>query len=73
MPVLFPTRMFPYVGEVLIPVPPKAVESVEVALSTPLIAWRVPVRVPMVAVPVAVKLAVERLPEKRPLPWTEKR
>ena len=55
------------------PVPPKAVESVEVAETTPLMACRFPVNVPMVAVPVAVKLAVEKSPEKRPLPWTEKR
>ena len=38
VPVLLPTRMFPYVGEAVMPVPPKAVESVVVALTTPLIA-----------------------------------
>ena len=51
MPVLFPTRMFPYVGEVLIPVPPKAVESVEVAETVPLMACKAPVRFPIVILP----------------------
>ena len=54
------------------PVPPKAVESVVVAETTPLIAWRLPVRVPMVTVPVAVRFASERLPEKSALPWRER-
>ena len=50
--------MFPYVGEVLMPVPPKAVESVEVADTTPLIAWRVPVSEPMVSPPLKVLSAL---------------
>ena len=54
------------------PVPPKAVESVVVAETTPLIAWSGPVRVPMVTVPVAVRFASERLPEKSALPWRER-
>ena len=51
MPVEFPTRSCPYVGEVLIPVPPKAVESVVVAETVPLMACKAPVRLPIVTLP----------------------
>ena len=53
-----PTRSCPYVGEALIPVPPKAVESVEVAETTPLMAWRLPVMEPMVSPPLKVLRAL---------------
>ena len=51
MPPAFPTRSCPKVGDELIPVPPKAVESVEVAETVPLTACKVPVRFPMVILP----------------------
>ena len=63
-PVEFPTRMFPYDGRVEIPVPPYTTESVLVAETTPLIAWRFPVREPMVRFGVVrvVPLKSERFP-----------
>ena len=47
-PAAVPTRICPKVGDVERPVPPKATESVEVAETTPLMAWRLSERVPMV-------------------------
>ena len=54
-PVEFPTRMPP--SAVVEPVPPNICESEDVAETTPLIAWRFPVRVPMVRA--LVKMFVE--------------
>ena len=48
VPLEFPTNICPNVGAVLIPVPPKKVERVEEAETTPLIAWRGPVNEPIV-------------------------
>ena len=56
--VPLPTKMPP---RVVLAVPPYATPSALVRLS-----------VLMEAVPVAVRFASERLPEKRPLPWTER-
>jgi hypothetical protein len=53
-PVAFPTRSCPYVGSVEIPVPPYTTESVLVAETTPLTAWRFPVMEPMVRPPLKV-------------------
>ena len=53
-PVLLPTRMLPYVGAEERPVPPYTTESVLVADTTPLIAWRLPLSAPMVKVPLKV-------------------
>jgi hypothetical protein len=50
-PVEFPTNICPKVGAVESPVPPYATEMVEEAETTPLIAWRGPVREPMVTPP----------------------
>jgi hypothetical protein len=72
-PVEFPTRMFPYDGAVESPVPPYATEMVELAETTPLIAWSGPLREPMVTPPlktleaeyvltVVVPNAVEKTP-----------
>jgi hypothetical protein len=72
-PVEFPTSICPKVGAVESPVPPYATEMVELAETTPLIAWRGPLREPMVTPPlktleaeyvltVVVPNAVEKTP-----------
>jgi hypothetical protein len=57
-PVEFPTSIWPKVGAVESPVPPYATEMVELAETTPLIAWRGPVRLPMVTPPLKVLRAL---------------
>jgi hypothetical protein len=50
----FPTRMFPYEGAEVSPVPPYKTPMEVVADTTPLFAWSGPLRVPMVTPPLKV-------------------
>lgn len=50
-PFALPRRILPYVGAVEVPVPPKAIEIVELADTAPFTACKGPVSVPMEALP----------------------